>query len=141
SGLPAAAAAPRPADRPVPLPPKSPECRAAGSVPTGQRQQAVVVGCEPKSLFHACQQKEIVMDLPRPGCSATPRSDSLVLLPSRPDTVRRSCRAGPGLDKPITTSIVPHIVKEQRRKIKAQPGDRVKSELDTIALPSLTHPW
>ena len=39
------------------------------------------------------------------GLPATPRSDTLVLLPSGPDTVRRSCRAGPSLTEPTTTPV------------------------------------
>ncbi len=42
-----------------------------------------------------------------------------MLLPSGPDTVQRSCRAGPDLDKPITTSILLHMVMDARWEIKA----------------------
>ena len=43
-----------------------------------------------------------------------------MLLPPGPDTVRRSCRAGPGLDKAITTSNIPYMLKEESRKIKPE---------------------
>lgn len=46
----------------------------------------------------------VVCNRLRPGNPAAPRRDSLVLLPSGPDTVRRSCRAGPSPSLLHTTS-------------------------------------
>jgi len=47
------------------------------------------------------------------GLPATPRSYSLVLLPSGPDTVRRFCRAGPRLTV-LTTTPVKYVLRRNR---------------------------